>query len=286
MPPEHRHDRKVPADPTLDVWAYGATLFECAVGTPPIFSDHATWPPWPSPLPSIGDDFIGLVNACLAIRPDDRPDIDSILSLPCLRLLPDDVADTIRSSKECRGTDLYHAILEDEKERPHKAGCPMMPPSSCSCVSNEPDNVDGEENLKDFLVPLWARRIGISSITVEVAKVVVGIPRDATRSDPEFIDRAWTFFKAETEAGNLGFAAKLSRRDISQPAILVYVEDVRDSVNKDRVISAATAIAERAGFKPHTRGGKPLGAHSWKTDEQTRKGLYSSYAIGKGLMKS
>ena len=283
MPVEHRHHSPVPADPTLDVWAFGATLFECAVGTPPRYDAGSPWPPWPTPHPSISDGFIGLVNLCLALKPGDRPDIASILSLPCLKSLPN--TSTIRTSKWCEMTSHYHAFVEDREKRPHGADCPKTPPSACACISHEIDRSRGREVDKEYLVPLWAQRRDCS-ITVEVAKVVVGMSESATAADPSLVDRAWAALAEATRDGRLGFAAKLSRRNAAEPAIIVYIEDAKDEENKKRVISEINSITERVGFVPLTGDGKPLGEQNcWKTDHQTNMKLYSSFADGLGLRK-
>ena len=127
-----------------------------------------------------------------------------------------------------------------------------------------------------FLVPLWTLRVRVG-VTVQVCKCGIYVENgDAAR-----VDALWESVSCLTRDGELGFAAKLSRRDSKIPAVLVYVEDFKDEEDKERVQTVMRALIVRHGIVLH--GDSEL---SWKSDKQTQLGFYSSFARDLGLMHS
>ena len=79
----------------------------------------------------------------------------------------------------------------------------------------------------------------------------------------------WAAVKTATAAGELGWAAKLSRKDASKPALMVFTADHEDVDERERVRAGLRRLLQDQGLT-----GEQLDLR-YKTDEATEKKQFS-----------
>lgn len=85
-------------------------------------------------------------------------------------------------------------------------------------------------------------------------------------------DILWSAIAAATRAGLLGWGTKMSLKDRTRPALMVFTKDHADAADRERVLNGLREMLASEGIES--------GDILYKTDEATAAGLYSSQDVG------